>query len=538
MQFNSGNIADIMLCNGKADAPAILHGARMTTYETLRDLTHQTGCALLQCSEKGECIGLLAENSLFSVTAYLGTMHAGRVTVPLPGDVRREMLAYIVKSTSMKQIFVSRRYRAQYQPVLQPLGVRMICEEEPLPHATGTRMPDINPHDDLASIMFTSGSTGTAKGVMVTHRNIECNSTDIIQYMELSSADRAMVVLPFHYCFGASLLHTHLTAGGSVVLNNRFMYPETVLNEMEQTLCTGIAGVPSTYQILLRRSTFRQRNLPALRWFQQAGGKLPDPFIREIRDSFKTARFFLMYGQTEATARLSYLPPERLADKLGSIGQGLSSTRLEVLQENGRPVARGSDDIGEIVASGDNITKGYWQDEAETAKFFRNGKLHTGDLARVDADGFIYVQDRARDFIKTGGKRVGAKELENVISELQEVIEAAVIGIPHPTLGEAIKAYLVVRRGAELSKEDVRRHIAGRLEVHKIPEFIEFTARLPKNSAGKVLKPRLRELNEQTSSKTKKQGASHAAKPEDQSVLHPEFHRGDIPIRGSVGTAG
>ena len=155
------------------------------------------------------------------------------------------------------------------------------------------------------------------------------------------------------------------------------------------------------------------------------------------------------------------------------------------------------EETGEIVAHGDNVTKGYWKDETETATFFRDGKLHTGGLAQVDADGFSYVLDRARDFIKAGGKRVGTKELENVISELPDVVQVAVIGVPHETLGESIKAYLVIRQDAGLSAEDVRRHMAGRLETFKIPDSVEFLDSLPKNSAGKVLKPKLRELSRQ-----------------------------------------
>ena len=198
------------------------------------------------------------------------------------------------------------------------------------------------------------------------------------------------------------------------MLNNSFkLYPETVLQEMQQKECTGFAGVPSTYQILLRKSRFREMTFPALRWFQQAGGKLPDPQIAEILDSFPDVRYFLMYGQTEGTARLSYLPPEHLADKLGSIGRGLPSTRLEVLKPDGRAVVPGSAETGEIVAAGDNITLGYWNDPVETAKYFRNRKLHTGDIARVDADGFIYVVEREREMIKSGGNRVSSKEVEN-----------------------------------------------------------------------------------------------------------------------------
>ena len=154
----------------------------------------------------------------------------------------------------------------------------------------------------------------------------------------------------------------------------------------------------------------------------------------------------MMYGQTEATARLSYLPPELLDDKLGSIGKGLPGSRLEVLKEDGTPVRPGSDEIGEIVASGENITLGYWNDAEETGRYFRDGKLYTGDMARVDADGFIFIVERARDFIKAMGNRVSPKEIEEVLSEMPEVVEAAVIGVPDEIWGEAIKAYLTTAK--------------------------------------------------------------------------------------------
>ena len=154
-----------------------------------------------------------------------------------------------------------------------------------------------------------------------------------------------------------------------------------------------------------------------------------------------------MYGQTEATARLSYLPPERLADKLGSIGQGLPHTRLEVLKPDGAAVRPGSDEVGEIVARGGNITPGYWNDREETARYFRDGKLYTGDMARVDEDGFLFILERSRDFIKAMGNRVSPKEVEEVIAELPQVVETAVIGVPHEIWGEAIHAFVVTARG-------------------------------------------------------------------------------------------
>jgi len=267
-----------------------------------------------------------------------------------------------------------------------------------------------------------------------------------------------------------------------------------MLREMQQRECTGLAGVPSTYQLLLRKSRFRQMEFPKLRWFQQAGGKLPNPCIQEILSAFPKVPYFLMYGQTEATARLSYLPPERLADKLGSIGRGLPSTRLEVLKPDGTSVRPGSDEIGEIVATGDNIALGYWKDPGETAKFFRNGRLYTGDLARMDADGFIFIVERERDLIKSGGNRVSAKEVEDVIAEIGDVVEVAVVGMAHELLGEAIKAFVVLTPGSSGTPALVAEHCRKHMPSFKAPDEIIFLSSMPHNGAGKIVKGKLKEM--------------------------------------------
>jgi acyl-CoA synthetase (AMP-forming)/AMP-acid ligase II len=201
-----------------------------------------------------------------------------------------------------------------------------------------------------------------------------------------------------------------------------------------------------------------------------------------------------MYGQTEATARLSFLPPERLRDKLGSIGQGLPSTRLQVLKPDGQPVSPGSEEIGEIVASGDNICAGYWNDPDESARYFRDGRLFTGDLARVDADGFIHIVDRERDMIKSGGNRVSSREVEDVIASHPEVVEVAVVGVPHEWLGEAIEAFIVAKQDARLDAEAIRSLCRATLPPHKVPEAVHFLSDLPHNSSGKVIKRDLRKL--------------------------------------------
>jgi acyl-CoA synthetase (AMP-forming)/AMP-acid ligase II len=199
-----------------------------------------------------------------------------------------------------------------------------------------------------------------------------------------------------------------------------------------------------------------------------------------------------MYGQTEATARLSYLPPDCLAAKLGAVGKGLPSTKLEVLKADGTPVAPGSDQVGEIVAQGDNIAPGYWNDPSETGRYFVNGKLHTGDLARVDADGFIFIVEREREMIKSGGNRVSAKEVEDVIAEIAEVIEVAVLGVPHDLLGEGIQACVVPVGYPSITPQDVKGHCRRRLPAFKVPQEVIFLDALPHNDAGKVLKPALK----------------------------------------------
>ena len=496
----SANVAESLLARGQEAAVAIIYKETELTYAELRRQVDRLARGLLaQGHPKGARVGIWSENNPFFSIAYLGVIRAGLVAVPFQTELPEDTFRKIVADAGIRLLLASRRAMRRLVPWAVAAGVTLVSEDswaEQLPDSEAS-FPAINPRQDLAALMFTSGSTGQPKGVMVSHRNIECNTSDIVQYLGLGPADRVMAVLPFHYCFGASLLHTHLLAGGSLVLNNDFrLYPEVVLREMLRRECTGLAGVPSTYQLLLRKSRFRELAFPRLRWFQQAGGKLPNACISELLEAFPQVRYFLMYGQTEATARLSYLSPECLGRKLGSIGRGLPSTRLEVLKADGTPVVPGSAETGEIVASGDNIALGYWNDPAETAKFFRQGRLHTGDLARVDKDGFIFIVERERELIKCGGNRVSAKEVEEVIAQLPAVVEVAVVGRPDDLLGEAIQAFVVAVPGSGLRAQAVQEHCRKHLAPFKVPATVVLLLSLPHNSSGKVLKGKLRQADQ------------------------------------------
>ncbi len=481
----------------------------MYTYAAVEALARAISQFLIDSGgRKGDRALLLSENGLFWVAAYLGTLRAGLVAVPLPAKISADELKYIVSMAEPRFAFVEARAAARYAPALtnatvvldraadlNAVPVSTITLEELQAQSTGKESGAISVgRDDLAALMFTSGSTGKPRGVMVSVGNIVANTNSIIDYLRLTPADRIMDVLPFHYCFGASLLHTHLRVGGSVVIENRFMYPESILQRMLQMECTGFAGVPSHFQILLRRSTIAKKKFPSLRYVQQAGGHLAPAFVKELQEALPGISIFIMYGQTEATARLSYLPPDLLDAKRGSAGKAIPGVKLTVQDECGQPVKPGQ--VGEIVAEGDNITLGYWRDPKETAKSFRNGRLHTGDLATIDEDGFVFIVDRAKDFLKCGGQRVSCRHVEDILLECNELVEAAVVGIPDDVLGEAVKAFVVPRdRDHNSIGGHVQAFCQRKLSPVLLPREIVVLDSLPKNSSGKVMKQLLREAH-------------------------------------------
>lgn len=438
-------------------------------------------------SEKS--IVVIIPNSVYFITVYLACLKSGNVCVPLNPATEPGNLDYILQQSGAKVGFIAKNLRRNFE---SSNGITFYDEDDfekfcAVP-ANGN-LPATIPDGQLAELIFTSGSTGLPKGVMLTHKNLIANTASIVEYLKLTEQDTIEIVLPFFYCYGLSLLHTHLRVGGSVVLNNSFIFIGSVINDLKNYKCTGFAGVPSHYQILLRKTkSFKTTEFPDLRYVTQAGGKLHTVFISEFIEAFPKVDFYVMYGQTEATARLSHLPPARLADKLGSIGRGIPGVELRVVDEAGNDITPG--ETGEIIAKGDNIMPGYLNDTEATNHALRNGWLYTGDLATVDTDGFIYLTARKKEIIKVGGKRVSPKEIEEVIVTIPEVVDCTIEAIDDDLLGEAIKATLVVASLKEniLTAENVQRYCAGKLASFKVPQVIEFIDKVEVNSAGKKVK--------------------------------------------------
>lgn len=430
---------------------------------------------------------LISQNSVFFLVAYLGIMRSGNVCVPLNPVIEQENLDFIIKATECKTFFVPQRIRGKY--LLPNTAIINETDLDKLLNSltkTDNLLPEEFDENRLAQILFTSGSTGLPKGVMLSHKNLMSNTDSIVEYLNLTSNDTIEIVLPFYYCYGLSLLHTHLKVGGSVVLNNNFVFIGSVLNDLNKYKCTGFSGVPSHYQILLRKSkSFKSSEFPSLRYFTQAGGKLHNVFIKELIEAFPRKRFFVMYGQTEATARLSYLPPELVQTKLGSIGKGIPNVTLDVVDKNDQPVKNG--EIGEIVAKGDNIMLGYVNDPEGNKLTLRNGWLHTGDIAKKDEDGYIYLVAREKEIIKVGGKRISPKEIEEVIVSIPEVVDCTIEGVYDEILSEAIKATVVLTDNTDETKaeEKILSTCRNKLVLYKIPQIIEFKKKLDVNQAGK-----------------------------------------------------
>lgn len=355
--------------------------------------------------------------------------------------------------------------------------------------AAGTS-PDVFDQEKCAEIIFTSGSTGKPKGVMISHKNLIANTSSIVEYLKLTADDRMLVVLPFYYCYGLSLLHTHLRVGGSIVFNNSFIFLGGVLKSLADHQCTGFAGVPSHFQILLRKSdSFKTTKFPYLKYVTQAGGKLTPIFIDEFREAHPDIKFIVMYGQTEATARLSWLPPEVYERRKGSMGKGIPGVELKVVNENGDPIKPG--ETGEVIAKGDNIMMGYFCDEEGTKNAIRQGGwLYTGDLGTVDEDGYIYLTARSKEIIKVRGKRISPKEIEAVILALPEVIDCTIEGIEDDIEGEMLKATVTVRKESigSVTRDRLIQHCSQHLALFKVPQVYEFRDDLTISPTGKKIK--------------------------------------------------
>jgi long-chain acyl-CoA synthetase len=481
---------------------ALVDGERNIDYGTFWQQASGFAHHLRQSGlQAGDRVALVLPNRIESAVALYGIWLAGGVAAPLNAQARaRDFLPWL-RHCGARVVLHESGHRDMEQTLAQwsdgtaSMAIALDAGAG-LPMAEGSvDWPERDADDTLAQLLYTSGTTGDPKGVMLSHANLAANTAAVIAYLDLTQNDLIVSVLPFYYAYGASVLHTHLTCGACLVLGPGMVFPIQVLDALQQHRATGFSGVPSTYVLLMDMLERGGHDLSALRYLTQAGGAMTPAVADRVQDLLPDARLFVMYGQTEATSRISWLPPERRTDKRGSVGIPVQHTRWSIFRDDGHPASMGEE--GEVCVQGPGIMLGYWNNPEATAAVLRDGWLRTGDLGRVDEDGYLFLQGRRSDMIKTGAHRVHPNDVEEVIAELPGIREVAVVGIDDATLGQVIKAYVVADELAPRAEDRIKAHCRARLAAYKIPRHITFVDALPRTASGKV---RRVQLTEQTAS--------------------------------------
>lgn len=447
--------------------------------------------------QAGERVAILLPNRIEAAVACYGAWLAGGIAVPLNAQAReRDFHAWLAHCDARHVVFEARHgdavaaIDASDATRAQSIERWAIDGDHPLADAIA---PDIDPSgidpariagDDIAVILYTSGTTGAPKGVTLSHGNLLANADAVLRYLALDERDSVLSILAFYYAYGASVLHTHLMSGGCVVLAQNLLFPHLLMDTIARERITGFSGVPSTFALLLERVKLADYDLSSLRYLTQAGGAMNPVLTRRLRAALPHARLFVMYGQTEATSRLTYLPPERLDEKLGAVGIPVDGVELRIVREDGNDTDIG--ETGEVWVRGPNVMRGYWKNDDATAAVLLDGWLRTGDLGHLDADGVLWLAGRRSDMIKTGAHRVHPGDIEDVIAEIPGVSEVAVVGIDDSVLGQVIKAFVVAPGLPPNSGNHIKAHCRERLATYKIPRDIAFLAALPRTASGKV----------------------------------------------------
>lgn len=485
------------------DAVAVTQNKASVTYRDLDLLKNKIANLLLSLGmQKGDRAAMLMANSADYIGIFYGIWTAGGVTVSLNTQAKARDIINWTSHSASKWLFIDSTHPelATIRSTLKTdtklilvsgssayedcISWSQVCNADET--ATLITLSE----NDIASIIYTSGTSGKPKGVTLSHGNLSSNVDSILAYLELDKDDSIVNVLPFYYSYGNSVLHTHISVGAKLVLENSLLYPHAVIEKIIEEGASGFSGVPSTFSLLLGRVKLEDYDLSCLRYITQAGGPMSPTTTDKLRAVLPDAKIFIMYGQTEASARLTYLPHNQLETKRGSVGIAIPGVEISIMDDSGQQVASG--DMGEICARGPNIMLGYWKDIEKTDSVLKNGWLHTGDLGHYDKEGYIYIDGRSSDMIKTGGNRISPKEVEEVIQEIPGVQEVAVIGVADKLLGESIMAFIVPDPNIELTTREIQLYCKQNLALYKVPKAIKLMDDLPKTASGKIQRFKLK----------------------------------------------
>jgi len=455
----------------------------------------------------GARVAILHENTLAAVVFFWGILGSGAQVVDVPSLAGIETIETILGECKPVAIVMSAHQRQRLMRARASLP-GIVLMESALPESSGSYsyhfLNEIvsaeRTHDELprvqdcsvALIIYTSGSTGRPKGVMLSHRNLLANIYSANSLVGLTSDDSILVVVPLHFVHGRMQLITHALLGATTVFSRGFQFPQEVVNELESSRVTGFSGTPYHFSTLLQRTDVATRRFPDLRYVLITGGAMHPEGLLNLSKALPGVEIHVAYGQTEASPRITYLGPLEVLSNPQSCGRPLPGVLVEIIGEDGSQLVPGM--IGEIVASGANIMCGYVSgDEISSGKIDSFGRLHTGDIGRIDHHGCLSLLGRKSNLIKSAGERVFPGEVESVLDAHPAVRESAVFGVPDPILGEKIVACVVLEPETSVQTDALRTYCLQFLPLVRTPREIRIAARLPKTESGKIDRRRVEE---------------------------------------------
>ncbi|MBN2020377.1 MAG: AMP-binding protein [Sedimentisphaerales bacterium] len=495
---------------------ALICGQERLTYKTIDHRSDRLAQALIDAGvERHDRIVVLLDNSCESVISLYGILKAGAAFVILDGSVKSLKLKYVLGNTEAK-VFITHTNKAKvvvgaFTDNPNKCRIIWVGRQTQVPaslKSSSLSWDTIFANDagynhelprcideDLAALIYTSGSTGEPKGVMTTHHNMISVAKSVIEYLGNEENDVILNVLPLSFGYGLYQVIMAFMFGGTVVLEKSFFYIYPLLELIRREKITGFPMVPTIVAMLLKLEDLGKFDFSSVRYITNAGAALPAAHAKKIRELFPHIKIFSMYGLTECK-RATYLLPEELDNRPDSVGGAIPNSEVFVVDENGCKVQPWQE--GELVVRGSNVMLGYWNDPELTAKSYRPGRypgqriLYSGDFFRTDDQGFLYFLGRKDDMIKCRGERVIAREVENILCTIAGVAEAAVTGVPDEVLGQAIKAFIVRAKDANLGEKDVLKYCSANMETYMLPKHIQFVDSLPKTPNGKIDRKKLK----------------------------------------------
>lgn len=492
------------------DKPAfIFEGKRFTWAEADRRVNRLANALLGLGVKREDHVAILSKNCNEYLEAYFGCARSASILTAINYRLTARELHYVIENSEAKVVIVSDEFLdvlEEVRPRLKMAEHYIVIGETPkgmtnydkLLASASSEKPELEQHeDDVVLQMYTSGTTGLPKGAMLSHRNLITNATGCSFGMQLQQGDCILMVAPLYHMAAGMCSLSVILQGGPILLHRDFN-PMAILGDMEGGEVTCALLIPVMLNFLLQMPDIDKRDFSHIRGLIYGASPMPVEVLRKGMEIFK-CDFVQGYGQTESSAVLCVLRPEdhvldgtpEQLKRLGSAGREVFGSEVRVVDEQGNDVKPGQ--IGEVIGRGKNVMKGYWKMPEATAETLRDGWLHTGDLATVDEAGYVYILDRIKDMIISGGENIYSREVEEVLFMHPAVADAAVIGVPDEQWGESVKAFVVLREGEKTTAEGIieftRKYLAG----YKRPRSIEFMESLPRNLSGKVLKKILRE---------------------------------------------